>query len=202
MSDTEFERIKAKCHNRLNWSDGGYWIGTGSEPDCFQKDEKRQESEVTYIFQDAVAARNFNLAQDKLKTQRDWGIYGIGGVFAVAAQVLSLGWAGVLGGLGIGAFGTSISKFPPVQAGDRIRVTFIAERNISPHPWADNKGHVRYTITHFQGNKPVQIVNISQTVSSRDYNGDELIESIFKYISDNKSKITYTFTGNLVKVTR
>jgi len=202
MSDPEFEAIKRKCSDRLNWSDGGHWIGIGREPDCFQSREKRSSSEVTYVFADPEGARKFNLLQEELASQRAVSMFGVGAIFTVAAQVLSLGWAGVIGGIGIGVVSLLPQKFPPVQAGDKITIVIKSTSTASVHPWGKNVTSVQYTITHFQGGKPSKIVNLKQDITQADLNGKELNEAIFKYMKEKSEKVTYTFTGDTVKVTK
>ena len=38
LTETEQNTLERKCHNRLSWTDGGHWMGSGTAPDCKLKE--------------------------------------------------------------------------------------------------------------------------------------------------------------------
>lgn len=37
LSTDEINKLMKQCRSSLNWTDGGYWMGSGPEPNCFRR---------------------------------------------------------------------------------------------------------------------------------------------------------------------
>ena len=56
----ERDRLRQLCSNRLNWSDGGYWIGPGSPPNCFHTTQMAGTHEIVFDFHTDASAFRWN----------------------------------------------------------------------------------------------------------------------------------------------
>lgn len=81
----EFEKIKRLCQSPLNWSDGGYWIGNGKEPNCSvaQESSKTSKLSIKWPNQDSVDRWN----EDWSRAQRRMGYVGTALVSAILWEV-------------------------------------------------------------------------------------------------------------------
>ncbi|MDH5599252.1 MAG: RHS repeat-associated core domain-containing protein, partial [Cyclobacteriaceae bacterium] len=84
------------------WSDGGHWIGSGSEPDLFSSRIVGQSSEtINYTFNDKQSVEKFNDSGDEQDLRLS---VGAGALFSFITRNSSAGW---LSGAG---FGYGVSK--------------------------------------------------------------------------------------------
>lgn len=64
-SEEERRRVVQKCNDRLNWTDGGYWMGNGTEPNCFQGSTLQGTKTIIYEFPTDAAAFKWNAEWEK-----------------------------------------------------------------------------------------------------------------------------------------
>ena len=57
--------LERKCRDRLNWSDGGHWIGNGPQPNCFIKEHLKNNISHTIHFPTDEAATKWNMECEK-----------------------------------------------------------------------------------------------------------------------------------------
>lgn len=76
VSPTEMKKLEFLCNNPTNWTDGGYWMGTGNEPDCSQKFKMSKTNKITVRWPTDESANRWNA--DWAKAQRNMGYLGTG----------------------------------------------------------------------------------------------------------------------------
>ena len=74
IGNAEIEKIRRLCQSTLNWTDGGYWMGNGPEPNCSLSQEQIKTSKISIKWpnQDSVDRWNKNWS----KAQRRIGYLG------------------------------------------------------------------------------------------------------------------------------
>ena len=84
LSSSAKKKLELQCANRLNWSDGGRWIGYGQAPDCFKKEVVRCQKTQVFNFPTDESATRWNL---------DWErVIRHGGHIGTVAMSLALGF--------------------------------------------------------------------------------------------------------------
>jgi hypothetical protein len=160
-SPTERRRVEGLCHDRFNWSDGGHWIGTGPEPNCFQSSTIRGTQTTIYEFPTDAAAFKWNAEWEKAI------LYAGHLVTAVVTTIVTLKTGGV-GGILVGTI-AAITKdelqarveYPKVARGWKYVLTFSHSYRWSPHPWGEKGFSQEVSGASFdqQGKKHYQSVN-------------------------------------------
>ncbi|MDD9945172.1 MAG: hypothetical protein OXU20_29285, partial [Myxococcales bacterium] len=130
----ERERIRNACRNRLNWSDGGHWIGSGAAPNCFGSSHISGTHEIVFSFPTDAAAFNWNASWEKAIRY--------GGHFATAVlTVIAARFAGPFG-VAAGTFAAILkdefqaaAQYPRVARGWRYIASFHYSIAWNAHPW-------------------------------------------------------------------
>jgi hypothetical protein len=65
LTDGERKSLEEKCHNQLNWTDGGYWMGQGTAPKCRLEETISNSISHTIMFPTDESALKWNLAWEK-----------------------------------------------------------------------------------------------------------------------------------------
>ncbi len=140
VTESAKKEIEALCRNRLNWSDGGHWIGgAGNGPDCFQRESGTSEITTVYSF-------STNQAADKWNSEHEKAIRYTGHVgTALITTVVTLATSGLATGVTVGT-GVAIVKdelqakiaYPRAYRGGRISISFLVKADWSPHPFLKN----------------------------------------------------------------
>jgi hypothetical protein len=178
--------LENKCHNRLNWSDGGHWIGSGKEPNCFIKDEISNTHSHTYLFESDSAATNWNLEHEK--AIRYTGHLATAGL-TVAATLLTSGMATVAIGTIVAITKDEIQAsvdYPRMARGWSFELIFQHSFKWSPHPWGQKGLTQKITLISrdFKGNI------VKKSSSSRKYQLSELPDGLARAIATAPSKKT------------
>lgn len=139
ITPSKRNELERKCQNRLNWSDGGNWIGTGDKPNCFIKDNLRSSISHTYNFPTDAAATKWNMEWEK--EIRYAGHVGTAGL-TVALTYFTGGVAaivvGTLAAITKDELQASI-PYPRMARGWSYEVIFEHQFKWSPHPWGQRE---------------------------------------------------------------
>jgi hypothetical protein len=147
QAPSAFERQRNACRNRLNWSDGGHWIGSGPEPDCFGKGETfKRTSTVTAHWPDEESVIEL---RDGLNQSRNRLGYVLGALTTVITAGASAPlWVALVAGFGSAVGANNLPSFlDKVRSGDTVTVQMDVEGVRSPHPWGRSQVSLRTTIT-------------------------------------------------------
>jgi hypothetical protein len=115
---SEVEALQALCRNNLNWTDGGYWMGAGPDPDCFGSKVLSHSSHKTILmFNSDKAVADWN---EGLNNNHQNTLFVIGLVTAVITTNIASKMANYI--LGIAGAGISYlkPKLPIVARGDQV----------------------------------------------------------------------------------
>lgn len=183
---TQRIEIERKCNRRLNWTDGGHWVGPGSGPNCFMKDELRNHISHTYTFATDQAATAWNLEWEKII--RYGGHIGTTGLTIATTMVLGGIPAIVIGSL------AAITKdelqasigYPRMARGWTYEYILTHHFKWSPHPWAQ-KG-LNQIISTISRDHEGKIV--SKKEQNSHYSFDELPDGLARTIAGAPSKKT------------
>lgn len=183
--------LENKCHNRFNWSDGGHWIGSGKQPNCFIKNEISNSQSHTYLFETDAAATAWNLEHEK--AIRYTGHLATAGL-TVAATLLTSGMAAI-------AIGTIVAitkdelqaavDYPRMARGWSFEMIFEHNFKWSPHPWGQKGLTQKITLISRDHLSAV----VRKTEASRKYQLSELPDGLARAIATAPSKKT---TSNYV----
>lgn len=170
----ERERLKKQCNNRLNWSDGGHWIGSGREPNCFQSASIQGTQTLIYEFPTDQSAFKWNAEWEKM-------IRYAGHVATAAITTIVTLKTGGLGGIAIGTI-AAITKdeiqarvpYPKVARGWKYVVTFSHVYKWSAHPWGANSFAQETSGTTYDAEGKQQYRTVSRVEFSLDEFPDDL----------------------------
>lgn len=180
------KKLERKCRNKLNWSDGGNWIGTGHKPNCFMRENIRNSISHTYNFPTDVAAIKWNLEWEK-------NIRYAGHLGTAALTVAVTSVRGGLAGIVVGIL-AAITKdelqasipYPRMARGWSYEIIFEHHFKWSPHPWGQRK--LVQTVTTISRDFDGKIINnISRT---RKYKLIELPDGLGRLLASARSKKT------------
>ena len=183
LGPAQRKELENKCHNRLNWSDGGNWIGSGRKPNCFLKDEITNSRSHTYLFETDSAATNWNLEHEK--AIRYTGHLATAGL-TVAATLLTSGMAAVAIGTIVAITKDEIQaavEYPRMARGWSFEMIFEHSFKWSPHPWGQKGLTQKITLIsrNFEG------VIVRETSASRKYQLSELPDGLARAIASAPS---------------
>ena len=145
----ERRRLERQCNNRLNWSDGGHWIGSGPEPNCFQRSTMTGGATIVYQFPTDQAAFKWNTEWQKLIMRT--GHFATAVVTVIVATTTS-GLAGIAVGTLAAILKDEVQAmipYPQVSRGWRYVVTINHTFRWSPHPWGRNEFYQEMSGTTF-----------------------------------------------------
>ena len=134
LNPAEKAKLKKACSNRLNWSDGGHWIGTGKAPNCFANTHLSSEISHTYRFPTDASANQWNMEWEK--NIRYMGHFGTVGL-TLGVGLMSGGWGSMVAGGLIAIFKDEIQAkipYPRMARNWSYQVTINYEYRWSPHP--------------------------------------------------------------------
>lgn len=136
LTVAQMRELTRKCSSRLNWSDGGHWIGKMPAPNCFQRDLVRNQLVHVLHFPDDDAARKWNLECEKM-------IRYAGHIGTAAMTVgVTLATGGVVAPIIVG-LAAALAKdelqarvsYPRMARGWSYELILENEFFWSPHPW-------------------------------------------------------------------
>ena len=131
----ELERL---CNDRLNWSDGGHWIGYGKEPNCFAKESFANTRTHTVTFPTDQAAFKWN--SDWEEAIRYAGHFATA-VITVTVTLSTGGTAGIVVGTLAAIFKDELQarvSYPKVARGWKYVLKVTRTSKWSPHPYGKN----------------------------------------------------------------
>lgn len=113
MTKAEAEKLRRQCGNRLNWTDGGHWIGTGPEPSCFRRASVSSTMTVVLKFPTDAAAFKWNTEHEK-RIRYSGYVVGAGITFALGLATSGWGWgaAGAIDTIADVFQGEVLARFP------------------------------------------------------------------------------------------
>ena len=134
---SRFESTRDACRNRLNWSDGGHWIGTGPEPDCSMRGTAKQTSTITTHW---PTEESVIQAREQINRSRNIAGYIVGGLVTIVSAGAK---APLLVALLAGTGGSVLTDYIPsvidmVRSGDRLTIRLGVAATRSAHPWGRN----------------------------------------------------------------
>lgn len=186
VTSAKRKELERKCRNKLKWSDGGHWMGTGHRPNCFMRENIRNAISHTYNFPTDEAARKWNLEWEK--NIRYAGH--IGTAALTAAVTLTTGG---FGGIAVGTL-AAIAKdelqasitYPRMARGWNHEIIFEHHFKWSPHPWGQRILVQTVTVTSrdFDG----KIIN--NVSSTKKYKLNELPDGLGRLLSSARSRKT------------
>jgi len=138
LTPTEKRQLEMMCSNRMNWSDGGYWIGGGKAPDCSVKENYSNTRIHTFSFPTDVAANKWNTEWEK--TIRYLGHFATA-VVTVTVALATDGLGGIVVGTLAGIFKDEIQAripYPKVARDWKYVLKVTRTSKWSPHPMDKN----------------------------------------------------------------
>ncbi|OAN10963.1 hypothetical protein A3K86_18440 [Photobacterium jeanii] len=128
------QQLEKQCQNRMNWSDGGRWIGQGKAPNCAVKERHSRTLSHTYSFPTDELATKWNLEWEK--RIRHMGHMGT----AALTTGLTLMTGGMVG-ITVGTIAAIVKDelqagmgYPRMARGSSYEVIFKYEFQWSPYP--------------------------------------------------------------------
>ena len=125
LTKAEADKLRRQCRNTLNWTDGGHWMGTGPEPNCFQRASVSSTMTRVIKFPTDAAAFKWNAEQEKnIRILGHGATIGI----SVAVGLLTSGWGGVAAGSIAGIFKDEVQAhvpYPKVARGWSYTLVFV-----------------------------------------------------------------------------
>ncbi|HED32896.1 MAG TPA: hypothetical protein ENJ08_01580 [Gammaproteobacteria bacterium] len=186
VSLTKLKELERKCHNNLNWSDGGHWIGTGLKPNCFIKESLRNSITHTYNFPTDESAEKWNLEWEKL-------IRYAGHIGTAALTVAVTTLTGGLAGIAVGTIAAIIKDetqafipYPKMSRGWSYELTIEYRFEYSPHPWG--KRGLTQTTTAISRDFTGKVV--SRTSTAQKFNLNEIPDGLGRSLASLRSKRT------------
>jgi len=180
------KELERKCHNNLNWSDGGHWIGSGKEPNCFMKDEAKSTVSHTYKFPTDASAKKWNMEWEKM----------IRYVGHVGTAALTVGVAAATSGLGGVAAGTlagivkdelqAIIPYPRMARGWSFEIIVEHHFKWSPHPWGQRQLSQKTTAISRDFNGKI----VKQSSNTKIFKLSELPDGLGRLLGNSPSKKT------------
>lgn len=188
LSSIEKKKLEDLCSNRLNWTDGGYWMGRGSEPNCSQS-----------IYRKITHTRIIKFPTDQLANQwndkKEKDIRYLGHLGSAVMTMLLFPVSGVLGsfaGLGGGMLLTEAMadiEYPKMERGWALEVRGGYEYFWSPHPYSPKKFIITIEMTSFNHINQVQGQWKRRHELSPDDLPSEMIEKIMSGHNTHKTII-------------
>lgn len=124
-----------KCNNRLNWTDGGHWIGIGPAPNCFHSSTSTGSMTLRYTFPSDASAFKWNK-----EWERQIRYVGHAATAVITAIVaLKTGAGGILVGTLAGILKDELQArvpYPQVAKGWSFVLHISHTLTSSPHPRA------------------------------------------------------------------
>jgi len=186
LTQVERNQLEQKCRNRLNWTDGGHWNGTGKAPNCFIKDDLNSTSSHTYRFPTDASATKWNLEWEK--TIRHMGHLGTA-LITVGVAAATVGLAGVGAGMLAGVVKDEVQAlipYPRMSRGWSYEVIFKYHFKWSPHPW----GQRELTQTVIAISKNHEGKEVGKTSSVKTYKLTELPDGLGRMLASTLPKRT------------
>jgi hypothetical protein len=159
----DFETRKDKCHNRLNWSDGGHWQGIGPDPNCFDRLRLTSGVKWIYEFADDESAFAWNGAWQRVMLR-------IGHfVTAATTAIVALTTKSFLISTAVGTLAAIFKDevqaripYPKVARGWKYIFVWKHMVALDPHPWSTTKEfeqEVTGTVVNLKGEVTYQVVS-------------------------------------------
>jgi len=186
LTDGERKSLEEKCHNQLNWTDGGHWMGRGTPPKCRLEETLSNSISHTTMFPTDESALKWNLAWEKFIRYSGHG--GTAGL--TAAVTLALGGVpgailGTVAAIAKDELQANVS-YPRMARGWSYELIFEHFFIWTPHPWNENGLTQVITSVIRNHNKIVQL----KTVQTRTYRLDELPDGLSRMLASAPSKKT------------
>ena len=185
------QQLEIKCQNRLNWSDGGHWIGSGSKPNCFMSNNLKNSISHTYKFPSDNSAMKWNLEWEKII--RYSGHLGTAAL-TVAVSAATVGIAGVAVGTLAAILKDELQAsipYPRMARDWSYEVIFEYHFKWSPHPWAQRE--LKQIITTISRDFDGKIVN--RTASINKYKLADLPDGLGRLLASSPSNKTSSIYG-------
>ncbi|BED89168.1 hypothetical protein PspMM1_16360 [Pseudoalteromonas sp. MM1] len=186
LSLKERKELEIKCSNRLNWTDGGNWMGRGKAPNCMVKERIKSKSSHTLLFPTDLSANKWNSEWEK--TIRHGGyiasaLLGLAtGFIATATASFSVS---VLSGIVLGETQASI-EYPKMERDWSYEVIFEYDFSWSPHPFSGRT--LTQTITGVSKNHLGQQVKLNKNIQKYELN--QLPDGLGRLLASSPPKIT------------
>ena len=135
LSLKERKELEIKCSNRLNWSDGGHWMGRGKAPNCMIKEKTKSKFSHTITFPTDDLANKWNSEWEEVIRRGGYiasALLGLGTGFIATASVSFT--VSVLSGVALGEAQAAIS-YPKMERGWTYEIIFEYDFSWSPHPF-------------------------------------------------------------------
>lgn len=161
LTETERRQLEQKCNDRLNWSDGGHWIGSGPEPNCFQRSVMTGGVTLLYEFPTDESAFKWNAEWEKAIR------YAGHLATAVVTTIVTLKTGGIAG-IAVGTIAAVVKDelqarvtYPKVARGWKYLFSINHTFQWSPHPWGKNSFYQEASGTSFdhQGKQQYRSIN-------------------------------------------
>ena len=186
LTPTAKEILRQKCRNRLNWTDGGYWNGSGkgSYKECFTSHKVKNRVSRIYKFPTDAAANKWNSIQEK--NIRYAGHTGTA-TLTLAVGILTGGFASI----GVGAILAVIKDelqakipYPKMERGWSFQFIMEHQDNWSPHPFI--KSELTQVITLIT--RDHQGVEINKSEIVRVFSRSDIPEELAQLIAEKPNR--------------
>ncbi|WP_219703872.1 hypothetical protein [Marinomonas lutimaris] len=186
LSLKEKKELEIKCSNRLNWTDGGYWIGSGKAPNCFIKEKASSRSSHTITFPTDALANKWNSEwEEKIR---------YGGYLASALLGLGTGFiantaisfsVSVISNIALGET-QALVEYPKMERGWSYEIIFEYSFTWSPHPYGSRQ--LIQKVTGISRNQLDQEVN--RKSNTQKYSLDQLPDGLGRLLASTPPKNT------------
>lgn len=186
LTEKERRLLEEKCRNRLSWTDGGYWMGSGPSPKCRTEEIISNSISHTILFTTDADALKWNLGWEKFIRYS-----GHGGTAALTTAV-GIAFGGVPG-IVVGTV-AAIAKdelqaripYPRVARGWSYELIFEHTYMWTPHPWNENGLTQVVTSIIRDHHKVIQL----KTTKTMFYSLDELPDGLSRELASTLSRKT------------
>ena len=183
LSHGEKLALESLCNNRLNWTDGGHWNGSGREPNCSVFETHKSQHTLTINFPTDASANKWNA--EKEKAIRYTG-HAATPAIAIGVAAITTGGIGLAVGIAASILKDEVQAKVPydrVARGWQYIITTQNHYSWSPHPM----GKKSFDVTTHIVVKDYQGSIISDRTSRVSYRLDELPTGVAKKIASTPS---------------
>ncbi|WP_166114185.1 hypothetical protein [Pseudoalteromonas sp. Z9A5] len=189
LSLKERKELEIKCSNRLNWTDGGHWMGRGKAPNCHMKEKLNSKFSHTYTFPEGKHARRWNSEWEEAIRHAGYLATGVltlatgfvyTGIKASTSVVISLASTYALGET------QAIIEYPKMERGWSYEIIFEHEFTWSPHPYSPR--FLMQTVTGVSRNHLGEQVQSGRNIVK--YNLDQLPDGLGRLLASAPSRNT------------
>lgn len=178
------QKLEQLCRDRTNWTDGGYWMGVGKEPNCFVNEKHVSTLKIIFSFPSDTSAFAWNKkCEDVLRYKG----YVSSAALSVLIGIATDGVYGIVAGIISSIFKSEAEarvKYPQMARGWKFILTIKRTYHWTPHPLEQRTFTLDTTGEGYDEHG--QLKYKSRSIDK--YNFDKISEKVAKIVSTIPSK--------------